>query len=142
MLPLLTILVFLSGCISTPALYPGTGATPDLREQGVAILGEVTACQGAFCKDDNGDYESSLSLPAPPPAYTYQSILRKKAARTYAVPESDVVLGEMSVGYYAELIGTLRGWETKAMAGKTTGTSPVVAPTASPNNLASPYYSR
>ena len=67
LLPLFLALISLTGCISSPTLYPGTGQTPDLQEPGVTVLGEVTACQGAWCKKDDGGYESQLSLPAPPP---------------------------------------------------------------------------
>ena len=118
LLPLILALILLTGCISSPTLYPGTGQTPDLQEPGVTVLGEVTACQGAWCKKDDGGYESQLSLPAPPPAYTYQSALAKKAAKQYGIPESDVVIGEMKVGYYAEMIGTIRGWKADAPVGK------------------------
>lgn len=45
------LLLVLSGCISTPTLYPGTGLTADLKEDGVVLLGEVTACKGAWCKN-------------------------------------------------------------------------------------------
>ena len=79
--PFIVALISLTGCISSPTLYPGTGQTPDLRELGVTVLGEITVCQGAWCKKDDGGYESQLSLPAPPPAYTYHSALAKKAAK-------------------------------------------------------------
>ena len=104
------------------------------------MLGEVTACQGALCKKDDGGHECRLSLPAPPPAYTYQSALAKKAAKQYGIPESDVVIGEMKVGYYAEMIGTIRGWKADAPVGKSlkrsgsmsassgTGTLPMASP--------------
>ena len=118
--PFIVALISLTGCISSPTLYPGTGQTPDLREPGVTVLGEITACQGAWCKKDDGGYESQLSLPAPPPAYNYQSLIRKKAASVYGVPEGEVVIGEMKVGYYAELIGTIRGWSATAVVGRKT----------------------
>ena len=68
LLPSILALISLTGCISSPTLYPGTGQTPDLREPGVRSLGEVTACQGAWCKKDDGGYESQLFflLPRPP----------------------------------------------------------------------------
>lgn len=133
------LLLVLSGCISTPTLYPGTGLTADLKEDGVVLLGEVTACKGAWCKTDGGGYESVLSLPAPPDAYAYQSALKKQAVKTYHVPEQEVVLGEVSVGYYAELIGTIRGWQATALAGRRTGLLPT-STTPTRKNLASPYF--
>jgi len=108
-------LLFLSGCISSPTLYPGTG---NLDAPGIQVLGEVTACQGSMCKKDEGGYEWPMSLSALPPAYTYQSALAKKAAKQYGIPESDVVFGETKVGYYAEMIGTIRGWKADAPLGK------------------------
>lgn len=112
-----------AGCgISAPYIYPGTGLTHDLKESGVAILGEVSTCQGAVCKNDGtGGSESPLSLTIAPPASTYQAALRKKAAKLYSVPESEVVLGEITVGFFCnELLGTVRGWQAKAIAGKKT----------------------
>jgi hypothetical protein len=117
LIPFIVVLL-LSGCMSTPTPYPGTGLTPDLREAGVTILGTVTACQGSMCKKEAGGYEWPMSLPAPPPAYTYQRALLKKAAKVYQVPEDQLILGEMNVGYYAEMIGTIRGWEATATVGR------------------------
>ena len=114
---LLFVLASLSGCISSPTLYPGTG---NLQDPGIQVLGEVTACQGSMCKKEGGGYEWPMSLPAPPPAYTYQTALLKKAAKVYQVPENQLVLGEMKVGYYAEMIGTIRGWEATATVGRKT----------------------
>ena len=110
----------LLGCgISATSIYPGTGLTYDLNERGVKILGAVETCEGAFCKNDqSGRTEWPLSLAVPPPASHYQAALRKKAARIYNVPEREIALGEIAVGFYNELNGTVRGWEAKGIAGK------------------------
>jgi len=131
-LGLITIALFLTGCgVTKSSLYPGTGSTPSLQEAGVTILGEVTACQGGFCKKEGGGYEWPLSLPQPPPAYTYQRAIQKKAATQYGVPEADIVVGEIAVGYHAELIGTIRGWEASALVGrKAAGGAAQAAPEA------------
>ena len=112
----------LSGCgISATSVYPGTGLTFDLREDGVQTLGEVTACQGAFCEnDETGRTEWPMSLTVPPPAATYQAAIRKKAVRIYNVPEDQIVVGEVKVGYYNELVGTIRGWTATAPVGRRT----------------------
>ena len=44
----------ISGCISSPTLYPETG---NLQDPGIQVLGEVTACQGSMCKKEGGGYE-------------------------------------------------------------------------------------
>jgi hypothetical protein len=128
-------LAFLSGCLSTPTLYQGNGI------DGLAPLGEVTVCAGSFCKKADGGYESMLSLPGPPPAYSYEAALRKKAAAVFGVPEPQIAIGDMQVAYYAEFIGTIRGWVATAI----TARRPAPAAAATDphlNNLASPYYSR
>jgi hypothetical protein len=110
------------GCgISATSIYPGTASTFDLNEPGVKLLGEVQTCEGGFCKNvETGRTEWPLSLSAPPPASHYQAALRKRAAKIYNVFEREVVLSEITVGFYNELNGTVRGWEAKAMAGKKT----------------------
>ena len=114
---LLGIGVLTTGCgISATYNYPGTGLTHDLNEREVQILGEISTCHGAGCND-----ESSLSLTIAPPASNYQAALRKKAAQLYSVPESQVVLGEITVRFSCnELLGTIRGWQAQAIAGKKT----------------------
>ena len=114
------IAALLMGCgISATSIYPGTGLTYDLSERGVKILGEVETCQGAFCKnDETGRTEWPLSLTVPPPPSHYQAALRKKAAKLYTVPEREIVLGEITVGFYNELNGTVRGWQAKGIAGR------------------------
>ena len=114
---LLGIGVLTTGCgISATYNYSGTGLTHDLNEREVQILGEISTCQGAGC---NG--ESSLSLTFAPPASNYQAALRKKAAKLYSVAESQVVLGEITVRFSCnELLGTVRGWQAHAIAGKKT----------------------
>ena len=115
----ISISFLLLGCsVTKNSLYPGTGQTPDLHESGVAPLGEITACQGAFCKKDDGGMEWPMSLPQPPPAYTYQRAIQKKASKQFGVPEDEIVVGEIAVGYYTEMIGTIRGWEATAMVGR------------------------
>lgn len=65
-------LVLLAGCsVNKSSLYPGTGQTPDLREEGILLLGEVTACAGAWCKKEGGGYEWPIGLSHPPTALTY-----------------------------------------------------------------------
>jgi hypothetical protein len=112
----------LIGCgISATSIYSGTGSTFDLHEAGIEILGEVDACEGGFCKNtEKGRTEWPLSLRVPPPASHYQAALRKKAAKIYNVPEREIVLSEITVGFYNELNGTVRGWEAKAVAGRKT----------------------
>lgn len=114
------VLLTLSGCsVTKNTLYPGTAQTPNLQEKGVKTLGEVTACQGAWCKKEDGSgYEWPMSLPQPPPAYTYQRAIQKKAAKQYGIPEEEIVVGEISAGYHAEMIGTIRGWEASAQVGR------------------------
>jgi hypothetical protein len=112
------------GCgISKSTIYPGTALTPDLQEEGILILGEVEACRGAFCpsRDGEGGQEWPLTLSSAPPASTYHAALRKRVAAQYHVPEHDVRLGEMTVGYYTELDGTIVGWRAKAWAGRQVG---------------------
>ena len=95
-MPIVAILAFsllLSGCgVSNSQVYPGTGTTPDLRESGIQILGEVTACQGGFC---HGQWPMSLAVP--PRASTYHAALRKEAAKRFHIPENEIVVGEMTV---------------------------------------------
>jgi hypothetical protein len=106
-----------SGCgVSNSQIYPGTGTTHDLREQGVEVLGEVTACHGGFC---HGQWPMSLAVP--PTASTYHAVLRKEAAKQYHIPENEIVLGEVTVGYYSELNGTIRGWQASAPVGRKAG---------------------
>jgi len=114
-----------AGCgVSKSAVYPGTALTPDLHEEGIQVLGEVEACRGAFCKtrDGEGGQEWPLSLLSAPPASTYHLALRKQVATQYHVPEREVRLGEVTVGYYSELDGTILGWTAKALAGRQLGT--------------------
>jgi endonuclease YncB( thermonuclease family) len=69
-----------------------------------------------FCEnDETGRTEWPLSLAVPPPASHYQAALRKKAARIYNVPEREIVLGEITVDFYNELNGTVRGWQAKQL---------------------------
>ena len=84
----------------------------DVRPQGKRgqNTGAENSCQGAFCKnDETGRTEWPLSLATPPPASHNQATLRKKAARIYIVPEGEIVLREITVGFYNELNGTVRG---------------------------------
>jgi hypothetical protein len=110
----------LTGCSSTnTSVYPGTGITNDLTADNVDILGRITTCQGGFCTNDvTGRMEWPMSLQTPPPASTYQAALRKKAARVYKVPENEIVIGEITVGYHAEMTGTIRGWNATALVGR------------------------
>ena len=120
MLPLLILCT--SGCgVTSKSVYPGTGATFDLDESGIEVLGKVTACQGGYCRnDETGKMEWPISLQSPPPAATYQSAIRKKAARIYNIPEGQVVMGEIDVTYSSEIVGTIRGWTASAIVGKKT----------------------
>lgn len=118
-------LAALAGCgVSKSAVYPGTALTPDLHEEGIQVLGEVEACRGAYCKtkDGEGGQEWPLSLLSAPPASAYHAVLRKRGATQYHVPEREVQLGEVTVGYYIELDGTILGWRAKALAGRQLGT--------------------
>ena len=116
--------MLLGGCgLSKSTVYPGTALTPDLHEEGMLVLGEVEACRGAFCpaRDGEGGQEWPLTLSSPPPASAYHALLRKRVAAQYQVPEQDVRLGEVTVGYYTELDGTIVGWRAKAQAGRQVG---------------------
>lgn len=42
----------------------------------------------------------------------------KKAATLYNIPEREIVLGEITVGFYNELNGVVRGWQAKTIAGR------------------------
>lgn len=119
-LMLLLSILSVSGCgVTSKSVYPGTGATFDLNEPGIEVLGMVTACQGGYCRnDETGRMEWPISLQSPPPAATYQSAIRKKAARIYNIPEGQVVIGEVDVTYHSEIVGTIRGWTASAMVGK------------------------
>ena len=110
----------LMGCaVTTKSIYPGTGIAFDLSEDGVQILGKVIACQGGYCiNDETGRAEWPLSLVTPPPASTYQAALRKKAAKIYNVPEGQIILGEIDVGFYTEIVGTIRGWTATSIVGR------------------------
>ncbi|MDI3462137.1 MAG: hypothetical protein OJF50_000958 [Nitrospira sp.] len=114
--------ICVSGCgVSSKSVYPGTGTTFNLTEPGVQVLGKVTSCQGGYCRnDETGKMEWPISLQAPPPAATYQAAIRRKAARLYNVPESQIVIGEIDVSYTSEIVGTIRGWSATAMVGKRT----------------------
>jgi predicted small lipoprotein YifL len=110
-----------AGCgLSRPTLYPGNALTADLQEAGVLVLGSVEACRGAFCpaKDGEGGQEWPLTLSSVPPISTYHAALRKRAAAQYHVAENEVRLGEVRVGYYRELDGTVTGWKANALAGR------------------------
>jgi hypothetical protein len=96
----------LCGCVST-IKYP---AYPVVSWAQVKTLGVVTADSGGW----------PLSLNSPPPDYTYYSALQNKAAKQYDVPKSQVVLGEVSVNYGAEMDGTIRDWTATAIAGQNT----------------------
>ena len=117
-------LMLLGGCgLSKSAMYPGTASTPDLREKDVVILGPVEACRGAFCptRDGEGGQEWPLALSSAPPAEAYHAVLRKRVVAQYHVPQAEVRLGEVTVGYYIELDGTITGWRAKAQAGRYVG---------------------
>ena len=119
----IVVAMLVGGCgLSKSTIYPGTASTPDLREGGIIVLGEVQACRGAFCpaRDGEGGQEWPLALSSAPPASTYHAALRKRGAAQYHVPEEDVRLGEVTVRYYTELDGTILGWTAQAQAGKET----------------------
>lgn len=138
-IPIIIAVVLLAGCgVTSTSVYPGTSLTFDLGEEGVQILGEVTACQGGFCNnDETGRTEWPMSLTVPPPASTYQTAIRKKAARTYNVPEGQIVVGEVTVGYYTELVGTIRGWTATAPVGRRTAVTRTQSPEASAATMTS-----
>lgn len=86
-----------------------------------AMLGPVAACQGGFCCHDDGRCEWPMSLTVPPPAETYQHALVQDAVKRYGVVASDVVLKDVSVELHTEVVGTVRGWAAKAIAGRKPG---------------------
>lgn len=119
--------LLLGGCgVSKSNVYPGTASTPDLHEDGIVVLGLIEACRGAFCPDRDGEggQEWPLTLSSPPPAAAYHALLRKRASARYHVPDHDVRLGEVTVGYYIELDGTIIGWKASAQAGRQVGSQP------------------
>lgn len=127
--------MLLGGCgLSKSTVYPGTALTPDLHEEGMLVLGEVEACRGAFCaaRDGEGGQEWPLALSSAPPASTYHAALRKRVAAQFHVLERDVRLGEVTVGYYRELDGTIIGWKAKARAGRQVG-SQASSPSPTPH---------
>lgn len=114
-------LITVGGCgLSKPMTYPGTASTPDLHEAGVIVLGEVEGCRGAYCpsRDGEGGKELPLALASAPPASSYHTVLRKRAAVQFHISEQEVRLGEVTVRYYQELDGTITGWQATAPAGK------------------------
>jgi hypothetical protein len=116
--------IMLAGCgLSKTKVYPGTALTPDLHEEGIVVLGQVDACRGAFCpaRDGEGGQEWPLALSSAPPASAYHALLCKKVATQYHVPVEEVRLGEVTVGYYTEIDGTIVGWKAKAQAGRQAG---------------------
>jgi hypothetical protein len=56
--------------------------------------------------------------PAAPTGYTYQRAIQAKAAKQYGLPVADIEVGEIAVGYQAEMLGTIRGWEATAPVGR------------------------
>jgi hypothetical protein len=129
------IVILVGGCgLSKSTVYPGTALTADLHEESMLILGEVEACRGAFCPASNGEggQEWPLTLLSAPPASTYHTALRKRVAAQFHVPERDVRLGEVTVGYYRELDGTIIGWKAKARAGRQVG-SQASSPSPTPH---------
>lgn len=102
----LALLALFSGCTSVVKFAPYP--TADAWSGDVKTLGTVEADSGKW----------PLSLHAQPSEYTYYSALRAKAAKTYSVPESEIVLGEVEVKIGAELDGTIRDWKASAQAGQ------------------------
>lgn len=110
--PLLALAIgaaLLTGCtsmINVPP-YPAADAwSPDVKP-----LGTVTADSGRW----------PLSLNSVPPNETFYAPLRAKAAAKYSVPESEVVLRNISVKIGAEMDGTIRDWKATAEAGDKKG---------------------
>ncbi|MCW5799432.1 MAG: hypothetical protein KIT40_13080 [Nitrospira sp.] len=115
------VMIVVAGCgLSTPMTYPGTALTPDLHETGIIALGEIEGCRGAYCpsSDGEGGQELPLGLASAPPASSYHTVLRKRAAIQFHVSEQEVRLGEVTVRYYRELDGTIIGWKATAPAGR------------------------
>ena len=102
-LMVLALAVVLCGCQSVVKYAPPNQWSADVR-----TLGPVMADSGRW----------PLALNVPPPEYTYAAALRVKAAIEYKVSESEVVLGEITVKYWAEMVGTIRSWEATAIAGQ------------------------
>lgn len=80
-----------------------TAWTPEVKK-----LGVVTANSGRW----------PLSLHSVPPDYTFHSALRANAVNKFAIPEAEVVLGEVTVEIGAELDGTIRDWTATAEVGQ------------------------
>lgn len=100
---LVLLCVPLVGCQSVVKYPPSPAWGTDVR-----VLGTVTADSGRW----------PLALNVPPPEYTYQAALRAKASTQYNVPENQIVLGEVTVKFLTEVVGTIRSWEATAMAGQ------------------------
>jgi len=114
-------MIALGGCgLSKPMMYPGTASTPHLQEPGIIVLGDIEGCRGAYCPSSHGEggQELPLSLTSEPPASSYHTVLRKRAAAQFHILEQEVQLGEVTVKYYRELDGTIIGWKATAPAGK------------------------
>ena len=120
--PILAIALLCAGCASTIKYPP----YPSANWSGIKTFGIVKADSGAW----------PLSLNSPPPDYTYYSALQIQAAKQYGVPQSQIVLGEVSVNYMAEVVGTIRSWKATAIAGQNTNAPIFVnapaAPTGNP----------
>ena len=106
-----------TGCVSVVKYPPSPAAAwgPDVRK-----LGTVTATSGKW----------PLSLQSIPPDYTFYSALRSVTSGTYGVPETEIVLGEVTVQIGAELDGTIRDWKATADAGQEKTAKPAPKSTA------------
>ena len=93
----------LCGCHSVVKYPPSAGWGPDTK-----VLGRIEADSGRW----------SLSLRGTPPQYHFETALRKKAAKTFLVPESSLLFGELTVEIGSELDGTIRDWKASALAGQ------------------------
>lgn len=102
LIPLL-LAAILAGCASVAKYAPSP-----TWEQKSATLGPVEADSGKW----------PLSLRSPPNKYTYQSALLDNASKKYGVPRDQIILGEVSVKFMAEMDGTIRSWKATAEAGR------------------------
>ncbi len=96
-------LPFATGC-TTPLNLASHGSW-----EGATELGPVKACKGGSLSTDQECSGWPLSLPSLPPPDTHYTELKAEAATQYKLDPSLIVLKDVSVEYFTELNGVIRG---------------------------------
>jgi hypothetical protein len=107
------ILTLVTGCTSTLA-YRSLGDWDDR----VVMLGPVSFCQGGGCTGTAEGSQWPLALSVPPSQDNIHAALVSKAIKQYNVPERELVLRDVNVTLETEIVGTVRGWNATAVAGR------------------------